>query len=228
MKCHEYEAYMHEYLDEEISTEHEKNLKQHLQQCVSCQKHFHELSKTIALVKGMATVTAPDDFTSKVMNKLPKEKKKVGIQRWFRHHPLLTAASLFLILMMGSVISGWNKGQDLSVSKQPNLIVKNDTVIVPEGEVVKGDVVVRNGSLQIEGQVDGNVIVINGEVIKGNKYMASAGQVTGEIKEINAVFEWIWYYLKNTAKEVVNLFEDNETEGEQSQGVAVFLNSIDR
>lgn len=208
---------MHEYLDEEISTEHANELKKHLKQCLDCQKHFHELEKSVALVKSIAHIAAPDDFTAKIMNKLPKEKKKVGVQRWFRHHPLLTAASLFLVLMMGSVFSTWNTEQDLSVSKQPNLIIKNDTVIVPEGEVVKGDVVVRNGTIKIEGQVDGNVTVINGE-----QYMASAGQVTGEIKEINAIFEWIWYYIKNTAKEVVNLFEDKERNEEQSLGVAVF------
>ena len=51
-------------------------------------------------------------------------------------------------------------------------------MIIPEGEVVKGDVTVRNGKLIIEGEVDGNVTVINGE-----KYMASAGKVTGDIEE---------------------------------------------
>lgn len=208
---------MHDYLDEEISAEHEMELKNHLKQCSECQKHFYELEKSIALVKSIAHIAAPDDLTMKVMDRLPKEKKKVGVQRWFRHHPLLTAASLFLVLMMGSVFSTWNKEHDLSVSKQPNLLVQNDTVIVPEGEVVKGDVMVRNGSIRIEGQVEGNVTVINGE-----KYMASAGNVTGEIKEINAIFEWIWYYMKNTAKEIVNLFEEQENSEEQSHGVAVF------
>lgn len=207
---------MHEYLDEEISVDHERELKEHLLHCKDCLQHFHELEKSIALVKSIAHIPAPEDFTMKVMSKLPKEKKKVGMQRWFRHHPLLTAASLFIVLMVGSLFSTWNTDQDLSVSKQPNLIVRNDTVIVPEGEVVKGDVVVRNGSLRIEGEIDGNVTVINGE-----KYMASAGQVTGEITEINAIFDWIWYHMKKTAKEVVNLFDDKEKE-EQSLGVAVF------
>lgn len=216
MKCPEkYVVYMHDYLDEEISVEHEMELKNHLKQCSECQKYFYELEKSIALVKSIAHIAAPDDFTMKVMNKLPKEKKKVGVQRWFRHHPLLTAASLFLVLMMGSVFSTWNKEHSLSVSKQPNLVVQNDTVIVPEGEVVKGDVVVRNGSIRIEGEVEGNVTVINGE-----QYMASAGNVTGEIKEINAIFEWIWYYMKNTAQDLINLFGDSGKE--QSQGVAVF------
>lgn len=218
MKCPEkYIAYMHEYLDEEISPQHEKELKAHLLECHDCQNHFHELEKSIALVKSIAHITAPDDFTLKVMNKLPKEKKKVGVQRWFRHHPLLTAASLFIVLMMGSLFSTWNKEQDLSVSKQPNLIVQNDTVIVPEGQVVKGDVVVRNGTLRIEGEIDGNVTVINGE-----KYMASAGKVTGDINEINAIFEWIWYQMKKTAKEVVNFFDNEKSGVEQSLGVAVF------
>jgi anti-sigma factor RsiW len=222
LNCPEkYIAYMHEYLDEEISAEHVKELKEHLSQCADCQKHFHELEKSVALVKSIAHISAPDDFTMRVMNKLPKEKKKVGVQRWFRHHPLLTAASLFLVLMMGSLFSTWNTEKDLSVSKQPNLIVRNDTVIVPEGETVKGDVMVRNGSLKIEGEVDGNVTVINGEIINGDKYMASAGQVTGEITEINAIFDWLWYHMKKTAKEVVNFFDD-KGDGEQSHGVTVF------
>lgn len=219
MKCPEkYIAYMHEYLDEEISKEDALELKTHLLKCGDCHRHFQELEKSLALVKSVAHIAAPDDFTMRVMNALPKEKKKVGVQRWFRQHPMLTAASLFMVLMMGSLLSTWNTEKALSVSKQPNLVIDHDTVIVPEGEVVKGDVVVRNGSLRVEGQIDGNATVINGE-----NYMASAGQVTGDVEEINAIFEWIWYHMKNTAKEVVNFFEDEESAGEQSLGVAVFL-----
>ncbi|TKC14962.1 anti-sigma factor family protein [Robertmurraya kyonggiensis] len=219
MKCPEkYIAYMHEYLDEEISKEDALELKAHLIKCGDCHRHFQELEKSLALVKSVAHISAPDDFTMRVMNALPKEKKKVGVQRWFRQHPMLTAASLFIVLMMGSLLSTWNTEKALSVSKQPNLVIDHDTVIVPEGEVVKGDVVVRNGSLRVEGQIDGNATVINGE-----NYMASAGQVTGDVEEINAIFEWIWYHMKNTAKEVVNFFEDKENAEEQSLGVAVFL-----
>jgi anti-sigma factor RsiW len=144
------------------------------------------------------------------MAKLPKEKRKVGVQRWFRQHPLLTAASLFLVLMMGSLISSWDQDHQLSVSKQPNLVVQNDKVIVPEGEVVKGDVVVKNGTLEIQGQVEGNVTVINGE-----QYMASAGKVTGEIEEVNAIFEWIWYHIKKASKDIVSVFDNDEAEKEK-------------
>jgi anti-sigma factor RsiW len=211
LKCPaEMVVYMHEYLDEEISAEHEKELRAHLQNCGECQTHFHELKKTIALVQSTSHIQAPENFTANVMAKLPKEKRKVGVQRWFRHHPLLTAASLFLVLMMGSVASSWDQDHQLSVSKQPNLVVQNDKVIVPEGEVVKGDVVVKNGDLEIQGEIEGNVTVINGQ-----QYMASAGKVTGEIEEVDAIFEWLWYHIKTAAKDAVNVFETGETDKEK-------------
>lgn len=192
---------MHEYLDEEISAEHEKELRVHLASCQDCKMYFHELKKTIALVQSTSHMKAPSQFMVNTMTKLPKEQKKVSVKRWFMHHPLLTAAALFLILMGGSLTTNWNKDQQFSVSKQPNLIVQNNTVIVPEGEIVKGDVTVRNGILKIEGTVDGDVTVINGK-----RYMASAGKVTGQIEEINVVFEWVWYHIKELGKEIIYVF----------------------
>ncbi|MCH1627965.1 anti-sigma factor family protein [Ferdinandcohnia quinoae] len=206
MNCSEdIELLMHRYLDEDISVDEEKLLREHLHECESCNQHFHELKKTIALVQSTSHISAPSDFTMKVMANLPKEKRTVGFRRWFRSHPLLTAASLFLLLMGGSVFSLWNENEEFSVSNQSNLIIENNTVTVPEGEVVKGDVVVRNGKLIIEGQVEGNVTVINGE-----KYMASAGQVTGDIKEVNQMFEWLWYNIKKVSKDAVHIFDKEE------------------
>jgi anti-sigma factor RsiW len=196
---------MHEYLDEEIDPKNEMILREHLKGCKECETLFNEYKKTIAVVKGTSRMQAPPDFTAKVMASLPKEKKKVGMQRWLRNHPLIAAASLFLVLMTGSVFSTWNQEREFSVSKQDNLVVQNDTVIVPEGEVVKGDVIVRNGKLKIEGEVQGNVTVINGE-----QYLASAGHVTGQIEEVNAVFDWIWYHMKKTAFDVIDIFNESE------------------
>jgi anti-sigma factor RsiW len=196
---------MHEYLDEEIDPENEMILRDHLKSCKDCETLFNEYKRTIAVVKGTSRMQAPPNFTTKVMASLPKEKKKVGMQRWLRNHPLIAAASLFIVLMTGSLISTWNQDREFSVSKQENLVVENGTVIVPEGEVVKGDVIVRNGELRIEGEVQGDVTVINGE-----QYLASAGNVTGQIEEVNEVFDWIWYHMKRTAFEVIDIFNDGE------------------
>ncbi|MEH7181231.1 anti-sigma factor family protein [Neobacillus vireti] len=211
MKCEEeIVELMHEYLDEEIDPENEMILREHLKGCKDCETLFNEFKRTIAVVKGTSSIQAPPNFTANVMARLPKEKKKVGMQRWLRNHPLIAAASLFLVLMTGSIFSTWNQEQEVSFSKQENLVVQNDTVIVPEGEVVKGDVIVRNGKLKIEGEVQGDVTVINGEIINGEKYLASAGHVTGQIEEVNAVFDWIWYHMKKTALEAIDIFHDSE------------------
>ncbi|MBV7508774.1 anti-sigma factor [Bacillus sp. sid0103] len=193
---------MHEYLDEEITPEKERTLREHLQSCKECEAIFNELKKTIAFVKSVSYMQAPDDFTANVLARLPKEKRKISMQRWLKNHPMLAAASLFLILMMGSLLSTWNEEREFSVTKQKNLVVQNNTVIVPKGETVKGDVIVRNGKLKIEGEIQGDVTVINGE-----KYLASAGHVTGQIEEVNEVFDWIWYHIKKTTKDVVQIFD---------------------
>ncbi|PLS15807.1 anti-sigma factor [Bacillus sp. M6-12] len=208
MKCPE-EAieYMHDYLDEEISEEHKGYLKKHLHECEDCRTYFHELKKAIALVQSTSHITAPADFTAKVMANLPEENKKVKTQRWFRNHPFFTAAALFFVLMSGTVLSTWNQDQEFSFSKQTNLVVENDTVIVPKGKTVEGDIVVRNGDIKVEGEVKGNVTVIHGK-----QYMASAGNVTGEIKEVDQLFEWLWYNIKGTGKEVLNMKDNEEKE----------------
>lgn len=202
---------MHEYLDEEIDVNHKEELKKHLQECEECAIHFHELKKTIALVQSTSHVQAPVNFTENIMAMLPKEQKRVTFKRWIRHHPLVAAASLFMVLMVSSIVSVWNEDHQFSVSKQENIVVEGDTAIIPEGKVVKGDVVVRNGNINIKGQVDGNVTVINGK-----KYMASANQVTGEIKEVNKVFEWVWFYVKKTFNDTISLFHNENKKEENS------------
>jgi anti-sigma factor RsiW len=193
---------MHDYLDEDISPQDEIVLREHLNECVKCSQHFNDLKKTVAFIQHSSHLAPSDDFTAKVMARLPKEKKVVQLGRWLRKHPFITAASLFFALMVGSLFTAWSGEQQFSVSTKEDLIIKGNTVIVPEGEVVKGDIVVRNGSIKIEGKVDGNVTIIHGE-----KYLASAGQVTGEIEEINEVFEWIWYNIKKAVKDTYKTFE---------------------
>ncbi|WP_298471321.1 zf-HC2 domain-containing protein [Psychrobacillus sp. FSL K6-4046] len=204
--------YMHEYLDGEISREHELELKSHLQSCQECRNHMHELSDVVAFVKGAAHVEAPNDFTLSVMSRLPKEKSHTGVSRWFRQHPVLTAAAMFMLLMSSALFSNYNNDQQFSFTKQENVIVEGETVIIPEGQVVKGDLIVKNGDVRVDGELDGNLTVINGSVIDGSKYMASTANVTGKTEEINKAFDWLWYTIKDTAKEITSFFKSDKTE----------------
>lgn len=202
-------ALMHKYLDGDLTKQEENSLLVHLKKCEGCQKHFHELKRTITLVQSTEQKSAPENFTKNVMKKLPTEKNRVKYKRWFKMHPVLTAAAIFFVFMFSGVFSAWNQDGELVVSKQENLVVKGDTVIVPEGVTVSGDLLVKNGDLRIEGTVDGNVTLINGDLvdseIKGSGLMASVGEVNGELKQVDQIFEWIWFHLKDMFESIFSL-----------------------
>ncbi|MDQ0247812.1 anti-sigma factor RsiW [Bacillus fengqiuensis] len=205
MKCEYCIDFMHDYLDGDLAKENEKILKEHLHSCEECQQHFKELKKCIAFVQSTSHIEAPANFTMNVMAALPKENKRAKVNRWFKMHPFMTAASLFMILMFGSLMSSWTNSQDFSVSKHSGLMIQEETVVVPEGKTVNGDIVVRNGDIKVEGKVNGNVTVIN-----GNQYLASAGQVTGEIEELDQLFEWVWYTIKSNVTNALYVFEEKK------------------
>ncbi|WP_010307817.1 anti-sigma factor family protein [Kurthia senegalensis] len=203
MKCPEHVVeYMHEYLDGDISQEHEVVLKEHLKQCDDCKKHMSELTNVIAFIKSAAVMALPANFAQNVMVRLPHKQKVLrGVQRFLRRHPVLIAAAVFVLLMSGSLLTVSNPSQQFAVTKDPQLIVEGETVTVPENTVIKKDLVVENGNLVIEGKVDGNVTVVNG------KYMASTANVTGQVEQVDETFDWLWYKMKSGFKK---LFSNGE------------------
>ncbi len=208
MKCPaEMIGIMHDVLDEDATKEQKRLLFEHIQTCSDCKQHYEELKKTESFLLSSPSMEAPDGFTSKVMKQLPQEKRTVWIKRWMKSHPLVTAAILFLALMTGSVYSSWTSEDQLSaLSGNLRFDQETNTVIVPEGEVIEGDLTVKNRNLEIEGEVKGDVLVINGE-----QYMASAGQVTGEIEEVDHILDWTWYELKKLVYNLGDFFTNEES-----------------
>lgn len=200
---------MDDYLDGDISQNDERQLREHLESCSDCRKLYQELSKTIAFVQSASHIQAPADFVQKTMARLPKEKQRAGVQRWFRRHPMLAAAALFCVLMSAALFTNFNDDQQFAFTKQPNLVVEGQTVVVPEGEKVVGDLTVRNGDLRVEGELEGNVTIVNGQ------YMASSGVITGEIEEIDKAFEWLWYTIKNGFKDAAAIFDADGTQTDE-------------
>lgn len=193
MICNEKIKLMHNYLDGDLTSENETILRNHLEGCKQCQMHFHELSRTITLVQSSVRLKAPTNFTSKVMNNLPEEKKHIRYKRWFKNHPLLTTAAILFVFFIGSLLSGWIQDNELVVSKQEDIIIRGDTVIVPENVTVTGDLLVKNGNLKIKGTVDGDVTIVNGKLIYDEGTIASVSNVTGDLNHIDQLFKWIWY-----------------------------------
>ncbi|MGP4081835.1 anti-sigma factor [Pseudalkalibacillus sp. R45] len=207
MKCDgKYSSYMHKWVDETIEPLEKIELLQHIKTCSSCKGKFEEIKNVDQLLHSHHAIKTPNGFTSKVMERLPKEKSSSKMRRWFKHHPILTAAVLFLLLMSSSIYSEWgsHRSNPISVSAngaQVKIDQDSGKVFVPEGEIVKGDLIVKNGDVEIAGKVEGDVTVIN-----GNHYLASAGHIAGESEEIHKITEWVWYRLKEGANTVKGWF----------------------
>lgn len=202
MQCEsEMTKLIHSYLDGDLSKEDELTLRNHLEVCQKCQNHFHELSRTITLIKSTEQIESPRNFPEKIMEKLPTEKWYFKYMRFFRRHPLLTAITVLFLLFTTTILSVWNEDSELVVSKQKDLVIEGDTVIVPHEVTIEGDLFVKNGDLKINGSVEGDVTLINGKLIlqddnaiEDERLVAS---VTGELNHIEQLVEWLWYHIKN-------------------------------
>ncbi|WP_338012136.1 anti-sigma-W factor RsiW [Alkalihalophilus marmarensis] len=214
MKCEQsYEQLIHKYLDGEATSTERQTLEKHLNECSHCKMHVRELKKAIAFVQSASHIEAPKDFTANVMANLPQKKTtsktKSTWKRWMKNHPILVAAAVFILLMSTSVSTLWqgNNNDQISFTGSGNVQIDHESgrVIVPEGEVIDGDLVVRNGELVVEGEVRGNILLVNSQ-----PYLASAGSVSGEIDEVDQVLDWIWYHTKTFFNEVLSIIQRDD------------------
>lgn len=193
-------ALMHKQLDEEITADEYQKLHKHVKECLDCKEHFYELIEIETLLKNTPKEMPSDDFVNQVMLQLPKEKRRMNIQRWFSSHPFLVACAIFFVFMFGGAYQAWTKESGefqvsgAAVKEMDEVIVNHEKqeVVIVEGAVVTKDLVVQNGNLRVEGELKGNAVIIN-----GNQQLASAGEITGEIEEIDELFEWMWYKIKS-------------------------------
>ncbi|ANE45885.1 anti-sigma W factor [Paenibacillus swuensis] len=196
MDCRQANSLIHNYLDGDLDPESSVKLNSHLRECAACNAHFKKLEHTSFMLGSMEPVKAPDDFTARLMAQLPAKKQQNNVQnrvlQWVRRHPAVSAAAVFFLIMMSSFMSLWNqegelvvKGADLS-----QVVIQGDTVIVPEGHKVAGNLTVENGRTEIYGDVEGNLTVIDGSM-----NLASTAHISGQIDTVNQALDWIWYKI---------------------------------
>ncbi|MBB6451370.1 anti-sigma factor RsiW [Geomicrobium halophilum] len=184
------------YFDGEMKQEERDQFYLHLPDCIKCQEHFEEVKKTIALTQSASHIEAPPAFTSKVMDNLPHKKPRRRWKTWIHNHPLIVAALVCFIFSSIVFWLIWIGSDEVTISGEGNVEVirETNTVLVPEGEMIEGDLVVRNGNVDVQGEVHGDLTVIHGE-------MSTTGQVTGDVEEINQMLAWIWYEIKTLTKD---------------------------
>ncbi|MCL6458173.1 MAG: zf-HC2 domain-containing protein, partial [Gorillibacterium sp.] len=188
MNCEEALHHMHEYLDKDLDHVEAVSLKKHMLSCPECNRHFRELEMTEALIKNTTWESAPQGLTERIMSSLPVRPKRQSWFRWTRRHPAISVASVFLFVMLGSFLSMWNQNPELTVrgSNLDQLVIGDDMVYLPKGNHVEGNLMVRGGTVKIDGQLDGNLVIVDGSF-----QTASAANVSGKIYEINQAAEWL-------------------------------------
>jgi len=198
---------IHRYLDEEMTILEKKQFQHHLTSCKDCEDDLLELKKTVAIIQSVSHFKAPMNFTENVLNQLPKQPKGQKWKLLIRKHPfMITAAAFFLVFLMSLSSTFGDNNKEIVVQGEGEFIVDEarGVVVIPEGQIITGNLLVHNGDVEIVGEVEGDITVINGEHL-----MASADQVSGDINEINQVMHWLWYQTKSFFSEVVGFFDTN-------------------
>lgn len=196
MKCSMAVRFMHDYLDHELPRDRMTALQAHLDACPACRVHFEGLTRAEALIRlasSHAETAPPADLAMRIVRSLPAQPRPRRWVTWVRRHPAVSAAAFFLLVMLTSWVATWDQGDRLKVVAGPDaehLIIEGRTVIVPEGRKVSGDLIVTNGTIRVDGEVEGNVTVIDGNVT-----LASSAHIAGKIQEIDRAVDWMWYKI---------------------------------
>lgn len=206
MECKVAMGKIHDYLDGELLREEMGALQAHMKACPACSARFEQLEKTDAAVFAAWEPVMPsatlDEVSSKllkerIMSQLPKPKNKERsrfVSLLYRY-PGLTAAAVFLLVILGSSFATWEEDSRMIVSGEDlqHVVIDGNTVIVPEGVKISGNLTVENGKVEVQGSVDGDVTVIDGSMV-----LASTGHIAGQSRTIDQALDWFWYKVIST------------------------------
>ncbi|CAM4004348.1 zf-HC2 domain-containing protein [Alkalicoccus chagannorensis] len=195
------------YLDEELTLLEAKQLEAHIYECESCEQHLQELKRSVAIIQSASHFEAPRHFTEGVMNRLPEQPARTKWKHRIRRNPLIVAAAAFLLVFVMSMAGGMGDGQEMVVEGEGQFLLdrEQNLVIIPEGSTVDGDLTIRNGDIEINGEVTGTVTVVNGQHLQ-----ASASGAAGEIEEINDALEQIWFQVRSFTADLIPSGSDEE------------------
>lgn len=214
MECKNAKIYIQDYLDGDLTGQEKLSLKLHLDECENCQKEYKEAEEIEAMVKYnmQASYNFPkrseqdiEALTDKIMQSIPMKdsrKSKKRFVQWIYKYPAITAAAVFIFLMLTSLTASYSQQSNITISASQddlNLVqISGNTVTVPEGTHLKGDLLIENGIIEIKGAVDGNVTVIDGQLV-----MASTGHIAGQSKTIDQALDWLWYKISSSVTSLV-------------------------
>jgi hypothetical protein len=158
------------------------------------------MQQTEAMARSLPQLAAASDLTDRIMASLPEQQKRSNSWlQWIKRHPAVSVASMFLFVMLSSSLSLWNLDTEMVVkgASLEQVVIKGNTVYLPAGHTINGNLMVKRGKIQVDGNVKGNLVVID-----GSYNLASTAHISGKIKQIDQAIDWLWFEVN----EYVGLF----------------------
>jgi hypothetical protein len=202
MDCKQASTLMHDYFDGDLAHEQAVELKDHLESCSACSIRFRELEQTEMMLFATLRhdqLSVSDGLVSRIMNEIPSPRKQKPWLKIVKQHPALTAAAIFLLVMLFSTISLWKADNQLivKVGNLDEVVINGKVVTVPEGSTVTGNLTIENGRAEILGNVEGNLTVVD-----GSYYKASSAHISGKVTRIDQALDWVWYRISSTFTDI--------------------------
>lgn len=189
MTCGDIRKKMHMFLDDELGQAPREEVGAHIAVCPSCRRHYKGLGLVVQKLSAAEWYKAPAGFTENLLEKMEREHVarrnwRVPVARWTG-----IAAAVAIVFSLGV---WWSAPGHFSVtaSSSEGLVFEENRVIVPKGREYKGNLVIQNGDVVVEGKVDGDVIALNGQVHK-----QAGADISGKTEEINETLHIVGFYL---------------------------------
>ncbi len=199
MNCHDARRMLHQALDNDLSLPAKRQLESHLQACGPCQKVERSLGQVVSLLEQLSNVPAPAGFTADLMQKL-QQQQRPSISRFTRLR-MACAVALLCLLIVSPLYVWTTLSQPQLIADDWQVIVQEgNRFIVPAGEVVRGDLVIYRGVLEIRGEVHGTIKTVDAtiELAPNGRHVGSAHSIIASPQAKLAV-AWaeLWERIKH-------------------------------
>jgi anti-sigma factor RsiW len=191
--CSDAIKHMHEHLDGDLPDEQYLDLKLHMELCGKCRDRFAQLQKLQAVIQyepePKMINNEPADICQRIMNSLPKVNFLKRLQLWVRLHTRAVLFSLggLLVFAVWLLSLDFEERLMLKIPNQDSVVINGDHVEVPQQTIIHGDVFVGNGTIDIAGRIEGDIILMNSQMTT-----SQSARIEGEIHRIDYAYErWL-------------------------------------